>query len=62
MSLRNMGSGSLLLACATLHAYGATTVCVNPGGTQGCYASIQAAVNAVSPESTIQVWAGRILA
>ena len=27
----------------------AATLCVNPGGTGGCYASIQAAVYAASP-------------
>jgi hypothetical protein len=33
-------------------------LCVNPGGTAGCYDSIQAAVNAASAGSTIRVAAG----
>ena len=34
------------------------TLCVNPGGTGGCFASIQAAINAASPGDTIDVAAG----
>lgn len=34
------------------------SVCVNPGGTGGCYATIQAAVNAASPGATVSVAAG----
>src|SRR5262245_15583901 len=36
----------------------AATLCVNPGGTGGCFSSIQAAVNAASPGDTINVAAG----
>jgi parallel beta-helix repeat protein len=36
----------------------AATLCVNPGGTAGCYASITAAVNAAPSGSTIQVAQG----
>lgn len=36
----------------------AATICVNPGGTGGCLASIQAAINAASGGDTINVAAG----
>lgn len=36
----------------------AATLCVNPGGTSGCYATIQAAITAASPGDTITVAAG----
>lgn len=36
----------------------AATLCVNPGGTNGCYASISAAVAAASAYDTIQVASG----
>jgi parallel beta helix pectate lyase-like protein len=36
----------------------ASTLCVNPGGTGGCYASINAAVAAASANDTISVHAG----
>jgi len=36
----------------------AATLCVNPGGTGGCVATIQAAINAASPGDTINVAAG----
>ena len=36
----------------------AATLCVNPGGTNGCYASIKAAIAAASPYDTIQVASG----
>jgi parallel beta-helix repeat protein len=35
-----------------------TTLCVNPGGTGGCYATIQLAVNAAAANDTINVAAG----
>jgi parallel beta-helix repeat protein len=35
-----------------------TTFCVNPGGTGGCYATIQSAVNAAAANDTINVAAG----
>ena len=36
----------------------AASVCVNPGGTGGCFASIQAAVNASSTGGTVSIAAG----
>ena len=36
----------------------ATVLCVNPGGTGGCYAKIQDAVNAASPADTVKVAPG----
>ena len=35
--------------------------CVNPGGTDGCYASIQTAINASAYGDSIHVWAGTYL-
>jgi nitrous oxidase accessory protein NosD len=40
-------------ACAPVHV-----LCVNPGGTGGCFSTIQAAVNAASPGDVINVAAG----
>ena len=36
----------------------AATLCVNPGGTSGCYGSITAAVSAAAPHDTVQVAPG----
>src|ERR1700679_3346092 len=36
----------------------AATLCVNPGGTAGCKATISAAVAAAAAGDTIQVWPG----
>jgi hypothetical protein len=36
----------------------AAVLCVNPGGTGGCYASIQAAVDAAASKDTVQIAAG----
>ncbi len=58
---RNCGSiVSLIPLCAALLAgicqpAVAGTLCVNPGGTNGCYATIGAAVAAASSNDTIQV-------
>lgn len=49
-------AGLLITGHAT--AANAATLCVNPGGTQGCYKSISAAVSAAAPNDTINVWAG----
>jgi parallel beta-helix repeat protein len=49
-------SAALLIGAPGL-AMGATK-CVNPGGTGGCYASINAAVTAASPNDTIKVAPG----
>jgi nitrous oxidase accessory protein NosD len=44
-----------LLLGTTVHA---ATLCVNPGGTSGCFASVQAAVDAAASEDTITIAAG----
>ncbi|HEU4389812.1 MAG TPA: hypothetical protein VFV34_18545 [Blastocatellia bacterium] len=54
---------SMLLAAPLAGWSGSTTaslatLCVNPGGTGGCFSSIQAAINAASPGDTINVAAG----
>ena len=36
----------------------AATLCVNPGGTTGCFSTIKAAVKAASPNDTIEVAPG----
>lgn len=36
----------------------AASLCVNPGGTGGCYTTIQAAVNHASPFDVVHVWPG----
>jgi Right handed beta helix region len=51
-------SGAALLA-ATCSSAGAATLCVNPGGIGGCYATIGAAVAAANIGDTIQVGAGK---
>ena len=57
-NLRVLGFSFLLLALPLPPAWGAATFCVNPGGTGGCFSSIQAAVDAASPGTTIDVAAG----
>jgi hypothetical protein len=44
-----LGTGNLLFAA---------TLCVNPGGTGGCFSKINAAVAAASPSDTVKVAAG----
>src|SRR5580692_8061989 len=44
-----LGTGNLLFAA---------TLCVNPGGTGGCFSTISAAVAAASPNDTVKVTAG----
>ena len=44
-----LGTGNLLFAA---------TLCVNPGGTGGCFSTITAAVAAASPNDTVKVAAG----
>jgi len=46
------------LAAGVVANVQALTLCVNPGGTGGCYSKIQLAVNAASPGDTIIVAAG----
>lgn len=48
----------LLFAVAPTGQAQAATICVNPGGTDGCFASIQAAINAAGTGDTITVAAG----
>ncbi len=50
-------AGATLLAAMCTPAL-AASLCVAPGGTGGCYATISAAVAAASPGSTIKVWPG----
>ena len=44
-----LGTGNLLFAA---------TLCVNPGGTGGCFSTINSAVAAASPNDTVKVAAG----
>jgi parallel beta-helix repeat protein len=53
----------VVVCCAVLFAAfsqtaAANTLCVNPGGSHGCYAKIQSAVNAASPNDVINVAPG----
>jgi hypothetical protein len=48
----------LALGLGSVPTAQAATLCVNPGGTGGCYSSIQAAINAASSGDTIDVEAG----
>jgi parallel beta-helix repeat protein len=55
---------TLIAVCAALLAgmcstAVAATLCVNPGGTNGCYSTIKAAVSAASPNDTITVAPGK---
>ncbi|MHC1580780.1 MAG: hypothetical protein ACXQTC_03710, partial [Methanopyraceae archaeon] len=47
-----------LAALLLLSGLAGADECVNPGGTGGCWSSIQAAINAASPGDTITVEAG----
>jgi len=48
-----------VLACLLLDtAANGATVCVNPGGTGGCFASVQGAVDAAASGDTITIAAG----
>jgi parallel beta-helix repeat protein len=61
---RTLGLGKLLFASILLVAFGtsqfaaAKTLCVNPGGTKGCYSTITAAITAAAAHDTINVEAG----
>jgi hypothetical protein len=50
-------AGAALIAAICTPAL-AASLCVAPGGTGGCYATISAAVAAAKPGSTIKVWPG----
>lgn len=59
-----MKHSSVLIATAAVGpalvmSANANVLCVNPGGTQGCFATIQAAVNAAANLDTIQIAAGK---
>lgn len=64
-SPRRLRTGLLVVLCLTAagifvgrYVNAAATLCVNPGGTGGCFSTIQAAINAAAPGDTIQVAAG----
>ncbi len=64
-SPRRLRMGLLVVLCLTVagifvgrYVNAASTLCVNPGGTGGCFATIQGAINAAAPGDTIQVAAG----
>jgi len=48
----------LVLALGFAQPGRAASLCVNPAGSDGCYSTIQAAINAASPGDTINVAAG----
>jgi hypothetical protein len=52
-----VGAAFLLAALSAARAT-AATLCVNPGGTGGCFASIQAAVDAAENNDLVQIAAG----
>lgn len=55
--LRSLAVTTLLLTLA-LPAASAPTLCVNPGGTGGCFATVQSAVNAAGRGAVIEIAAG----
>jgi hypothetical protein len=57
MMLRLLAASALLLTFAA-PAVAVSTVCVNPGGTGGCFAAVQAAVDAAGRGTVIQIAAG----
>lgn len=56
--LRPLAAGVVLVTLATPAAAAPPAVCVNPGGTGGCFASIQSAVDAAARGAVIQIAAG----
>lgn len=48
----------LVFGSVPVPAARADTLCVNPGGTDGCYATIQSAITAAVAGDTIEIWAG----
>ena len=58
--LKTLSAAALVAALLTFGASAAqaATSCVNPGGTGGCFSSIQAAINAANNGDTITVAAG----
>jgi hypothetical protein len=57
MRAATIGAAFLLAALSPTRAT-AATLCVNPGGTGGCFASIQAAVDAAENNDLVQIAAG----
>ena len=57
-SVLRSASGFVALICFSVSGAQAATLCVNPGGTSGCKATITAAVTAASAGDTIQVAPG----
>lgn len=55
-ALAALGMAAFVLAWSS--TLSAATVCVNPGGTGGCYSSIGAAVTAAAPGDTVRVGHG----
>ena len=53
-----LACGALLLLPNVLHAAGVTHSCVNPGGSAGCFATIQAAIDGGASPLQIDVAAG----
>ena len=53
-----LACGALLLLPNVLHAAGVTHSCVNPGGSAGCFATIQAAIDGGTSPLQIDVAAG----
>jgi Right handed beta helix region len=49
---------SMILPATYIQTAAASTLCVNPSGSQGCYSTIQAAVNHASTNEVINVQAG----
>ena len=50
--------GCLILPGLLIEVAAAKNLCVNPGGSKGCYATIQSAVTAASANDVINVWPG----
>lgn len=57
-AISTRGFLSAVMIVAAAGDAGAAALCVNPGGTSGCFATIQQAVDAASAGSTISVAAG----
>lgn len=51
-----------LAALAVASSAPAATVCVNPGGAGGCFASVQAAIDAAAPRDIVEIAAGTYVA
>ncbi len=56
--LRPLAAGAVLVTLTLPATAAPPTVCVNPGGSGGCFATIQAAVDAAARGAVIQIAAG----